>query len=134
MRGSGEQQGKERAIREARSYVSSLHELTPRRWCYYVWSRTDAAWLPGLKAEKYAEARRKRASSIAALAASSIVRNGEPNDEELAWRIVQLAYSRKNKGSVRKRLGFILRRLPVDTASADGIFRRPRRPPLRVPA
>lgn len=130
----GDQQEKEQAIREASSCVSPLHELAPRRWCYYVWSPAESAWLPGLRAEKYAEARRKRASSIAALAASSILRKGKPSNEELAWDIVQLAYSKKNKGSVKKRLGFILRRLPpVVTESPARNRDGRRRPPLRAP-
>jgi len=127
----GHQQDKERALREASSHVSALQELAPRRWCYYVWSPTEAAWLPGLRAEKYAEARRKRASSVAALAASSIIRHGEADDEGLTWDILKLAYSRMNKGSARKRLDFILRRLPAVTESKT--CHRQRRLPLRAP-
>ena len=97
------------AIREASACVSPLYEITPGRWSYHLWSPLQEAWLPGVRTDTYAEARRKRVSSIAAMAAALVSGSREANDSQLGWDIVELAYSRNNTGTARERLRFILR-------------------------
>ena len=103
---------KQKAIEEATARVSDLVEVAPGRWCYHVWSDLEDAWIPAMHSDQHAEARRKRVSTIAALAVSKLVRNGAAvEDSELTWEIVGLAYGPENKGSVRERVDRILEAL-----------------------
>ena len=103
---------KEEAIEEAAARVSDLVEVAPGRWCYHVWSDLEDAWIPAMRSDRHAEARRKRVSTIAALAVSTLVRDGSAvEDSELTWEIVGLAYGPENTGTVRERVDRILEAL-----------------------
>ena len=103
---------KAQAIEEATARVSDLVEVAPGRWCYHVWSDLEDAWIPAMRSDQHAEARRKRVSTIAALAVSKLVRDGSAaEDSELTWEIVGLAYGPENTGSVRERVDRILQEL-----------------------
>jgi len=104
---------KEEAIEEASARVSDLVEVAPGRWCYHIWSDVEDAWIPALRADRHAEARRKRTSTIAAMAVGTLLRNGSAvEDPELTWEIVGLAYGPDNTGTVRERVERILASLP----------------------
>ena len=55
--------------------------------------------------------RRKRAASIASIAAHSLLRSDAVDENELAWRIIEIAYGSDNAGGVGERVDDILRRL-----------------------
>ena len=67
---------KRAAISEATTRVGPLFEIAKGRWSYHVWSPTDEGWIPALRADGYGEARRKRTSTIAAMATDLLVRDG----------------------------------------------------------
>lgn len=100
---------KEDAIEEAKARVSELVEVAPGRWCYHVWSDAEDAWIPAMRSDQRDEAQRKQVSTIAALAVSTLVRNGSmAQDSELTWDIVGLAYGPENTGTVQERVDRIL--------------------------
>jgi hypothetical protein len=99
---------KKAAIDDAEARVSGLRHIGSGRWGYHVWSSPDNAWIPSLQSEAYGDACRKRAGSIAALAAYSLLCNGSARyNEALAWRVMHLAYG-PTTGNVRQRLKQIL--------------------------
>jgi len=103
---------KQAAIDAAASHVSPLLEIKSGRWTYHVWSTRESAWIPALRTDAYADARQKRTSTIAAMAADSLVRTGaDLHDEQLALQIIGLAYSKENTGTVCERVNRILDRL-----------------------
>ena len=100
---------KQQAIEQATSRVSDLFEVAPGRWCYHIWSDVEDAWIPALHSDQHAVARRKRASSIAAMAAGTLLSNGSAaEDSDLTWEIVALAYGPDSTGTVRERVERIL--------------------------
>ena len=100
------------AIREATSHISPLLEIESGRWSYHLWSSREAAWIPALHTDPYTEARRKRASSIAAMATDLLVCHAaDADDPQLAWQIIRLAYAKDNTGTVRDRVKRTLERL-----------------------
>ncbi len=103
---------KQAAIAAATAQVTPLLEIEAGRWTYHVWSERQGAWIPALRTDAYGEARRKRLSTIAAMAADLLVRNGTDNkNEQLALKIIGLAYSKDSTGSVATRVNQILERL-----------------------
>ncbi len=100
---------KEEAIEQARARVSELQEISPGRWCYHIWSAEEAAWIPAVRADEYAEARRKRASTIAAMAVDMLMSDGvATKDPDLTWQIIGLAYGTESTGTVQARVNRIL--------------------------
>ena len=102
---------KRAAIEEATAQVTPLFEIEAGRWSYHVWSTREGAWIPALRADPYREALRKRASTVAAMAADLLLGNGTRLQEEVALQIIGLAFSRNNKGSVSDRVNRILDQL-----------------------
>ena len=116
---------KEEAISDARSKVSALQRIGTDRWAYHVWSDSQQAWLPSLRADSYAEASRKRAASISSIAAHSLLRADKVSDaeeEELVLRIIAIAYGSVSSGGIGSRVDEILRRLqqPESKELRDG--------------
>ncbi len=100
---------KQEAIEKASARVSELQEISPGRWCYHIWSAEEGAWIPAVRADEYAEARRKRASTIAAMAVDTLMSDGvATKDPDLTWQIIGLAYSAKSTGTVQTRVNRIL--------------------------
>jgi hypothetical protein len=108
---SPETMSKRAAIDEAAARVGPLFEVAKGRWSYHVWSPKDEGWIPALRADGYGEARRKRTSTIAAMATDLLLREGANLPEEVALQIITLAYRTDNTGSVSDRVNWILDRL-----------------------
>ena len=102
----------EEAIEEASARVSDLQEISPGRWCYHIWSTEEGAWIPGVRADGHAEASRKRASTIVAMAVDALMNDGKKTkDTELTWQIIGMAYGPDNTGSLGDRVSRILKEL-----------------------
>ncbi len=106
-----EPMSKRAAINEATACVGPLFEVAKGRWSYHVWSPKDEGWIPALRADGYGEARRKRTSTIAAMATDLLLRGEGTLQAEVALQIITLAYRPDNTGSVSERVNWILNRL-----------------------
>jgi hypothetical protein len=98
---------KEEAIREAESQFGPLSEIEPGQWGYSVWSERLQSWLPPRRTESFRAAGNKRAAGITAIAAQLLLCDGQDageDSDDIAWRIVELAYSPENTGSIEARL------------------------------
>ena len=103
---------KDEAIKQAEAAFGPLREIDPGQWGYAVWSERLQAWLPPRRTEAFRTAQGKRTAGIVAVAAKLLLAEAldeQADRDEAAWRIVELAYSPENTGSLKARLNRTLK-------------------------